>query len=279
MPEITKDADELMSYDEKEKLLREINQESIIKLFKNNARSVYQPPKHNADPLDQSVTVAITSNEKDIIANELKEIRKSGGRTTVAAFGRNRTIIDLDVVEWNERALAGIKQLNGPNWSRRSLESKRATALKRLSKLAPDDNEGKVIYQKKIDEYNRKLKLIEKGPEKRKYRIKIRYTYNEARKIRWRAARLSLTVADYIRFILFNYLPYSKDDKSMSINYRKQFYVSIIDVARNGWKNPPEDNNNINVAKYIAEINELRRKNERLRNILTPKQKEQLSDV
>ena len=276
MPVMRQDADELMSYEEKEALLKEIHQEDIIDLFKKNAKSAYQAPKHNSDPLDQSITIAITSAEKDIIASELKAIRKAGGRSTVAAFGRNRTTIDLDVIEWRDRALQGVKELNGPDWTRRSLESKKQTALRKLSKLRADDNEGKIMYQKQVKEYDRKLSLIERPEEQRKYRIKIRYTYSEAKKIRWRASRLSLTIADYIRFIMFNYLPYSKDDKGMSVNYRRKFYVSIMAVARNGWGTPPDENVDPNTAKYIEEINELRRKNERLRNALTPRQREKL---
>ena len=272
--------DELIGYDEKKKLLKEIHQEHIIDLFKKGYKSSYQAPKHNADPLDQSITIAITSNEKDIISNELTEIRKHGGRTTVASFCRKRTIISIYVIEWRDRALQGLKELNGPDWTRRSLEMKRKTALKKLSKVASDDNEGKILYQQRIKEFNRKLKLIERPEERRQYRIKVRYTYNEAKNIRWNAARLSLTIADYIRFVLFGYLPYSKDDKGMSVNYRRRFYVSIMEVARNGFGNPPIENHDDNTQKYISIINELRKKNERLRNALTPTQRKALgSDI
>lgn len=277
MPYVNEDVSDIINMEEKKQILKEAHQEDIIKLFKNGTYGGYKPPKHNADPLDQAVTVAITSKEKDYIGNELKEIRKSGGRTTVSAFCRKRTIIDLDVISWSARATRGLKVLNGKDWNKRSLLSKKKTALKRLSKVAYDDNEGKKLYQKRIEELDTRLKLIEKPDEKRTYRVKIRFTYNEANTIRWRASRLSLTVADYIRFILFDYMPYSKDDKNMSVNYRRRFYVSIIEVGKCGWGNMPELTSPKNEMKYLNEIAELKQKITRLEAALTPRQRRDFS--
>lgn len=268
--------DDLLTEEEKRAILHGSKQDKIIANFKDGMASKYKPPRHNADPLDQAITVAITQKEKDYIKDELKEVRKTGGKTTVSAFCRKRTVTDLDVIQWREFALDGIKILNSPNWNKRSLESKKATAHKRLSSLKPDDIEGKKLYQQRIQAITHKLELLEKPEEKRNYRIKIRFTYKESKQIRWRAARLSLTVADYIRFILFDYRPNSQDDRSMSVNYRRRFYLGILDVSKVGWGTPPEEGDE-QTAKYIERINELERKLQRLRNVLTPSQVKKLN--
>lgn len=277
MPLIDRDVDEIASYESKKELLKELKQEEVIKLFASNNRAKYQPPKHVADPLDQAVTVAITTSEKDTISDELKEIRKRGGKATVAGFCRKRTLVGIDVIEWKDRAQRGMEEFNKPGWNRRSLENRKRTALKRLAAVKSDDKEGKIVYQKQIEELNARLKKLERPNDSRQFRIKIRFTYSEAKQIRWRAARLSLTVADYIRFTIFGYTPFSRDDRNMSINARRQFYVSILDVSRTGWGTPPADDNSAKIARYIREIEELKAKNARLRAILTPAQSAKLS--
>lgn len=268
--------DDLLSEDEKRAILKGSRQDRIIANFKHGMVSRYKPPRHNADPLDQAITVAITPQEKDYIKDELKAVRKTGGRTTVSSFCRKRIVVDLDVIEWRERALEGIKILNSPNWNKRSLNSKLATARKHLAHLRPDDNEGKQLYQHRIKVIINKLKLIERPTQRRNYRVKIRFTYKESKKIRWRASRLSLTVADYIRFVLFDYRPNTKDDRTMSVNYRRRFYLGILDVSKTGWGNPPSDNDDKS-AEYIERIHELERKLRRLRNVLTPSQVRKLN--
>ena len=108
------------------------------------------------------------------------------------------------------------------------------------------------------------MKNNKRVSKSRKYRLTGRVTTNEVNTIRWRAARLSLTVSDYMRFLLFDYMPFSGEDGHLSTDSRKKFYISIIDVARNGWGEPPQVEDCHDCARYKEEISKL---NEVIRNL------------
>ena len=99
-----------------------------------------------------------------------------------------------------------------------------------------------------------KLESLKAVSSKRSYRVAGRVTFDEANHIKWRAGRLSLSVADYLRFLLFGYYPNSENDKHMSLIARKRFYISVLDVYKNGWGNPPQLNGCPNCARYQKDI-------------------------
>lgn len=111
--------------------------------------------------------------------------------------------------------------------------------------------------------------LVELGRPtiRRSSRMSGRLTFNEANLIRWRAGRLTITVADYMRFLIFGYLPFSENDRHLSIDSRRRFYVAILDVIQNGWGNPPKVEECPNCARYTHENQQLREKLERLRHL------------
>ena len=125
-----------------------------------------------------------------------------------------------------------------------------------------------LYYKTQLDECEQKLNSLKKQNRKRGYRVSTRVTYEEANTIRWRAARLSITVPDYMRYVIFGYLPFTDADYNLSLEARKRFYVSIIDVYKNGWGEIPEVNECPNCARYKHEIEVLRDKVSRYEMLL-----------
>lgn len=262
MKKIQNDIDTL-SLREKEKILNEIKQGDLISLFKDHCskNSEYKPVMAKAVALDQQLAITISEDEKQFIQRELRDIHRTSPQVTVSSYIRNKSLIQIDVAKWNELALEGIKRLSSKDYDERELRKKYTRYLKLLdniSELDEEDTESEVIYNNKLRDIEAKLAELKKAQPKRKYRLSGRTTFNEANLIRWRAARLSLTIADYVRFAIFDYEPNSFADKHLSANARKRFYVSILDVYRNGWGEPPTVNECPNCARYIKDIKALK---------------------
>lgn len=266
MPKITSDLDGVLDLEAKKKILHEIKQDDLIDLFKKNFKTPYAPLKQKKSALDQSIAIAITTDEKDILTNELKAIKKQGGRVTLSSVMRHRVLVDIDLIEWKEQAIKGLKELNGPNWNKSTIIRNRNKYTKTLDDLPLDDDESRLLFISKINECNRQLLMLEKPKIKRSYRLRGRLTFTEANLIRWRAARLNLSIADYMRFLIFGYVPFSDNDKTLSVESRKRFYISVLDVAVNGWGNPPQMESCPNCVRYLAEIKELKQKIARIQN-------------
>ena len=264
MPTIKTDG--ALDLEAKRRLLKEINQDDLLDLFKKNYKSNYAPIKQKKAALDQSVAIAITTDEKQIITDEVLSIKKTGGRVTLSSVMRNHVLIDVDIIQWKTRAIAGLKELNGDNWNKKKITRERDKLQIQSERLELDDTESQKILNSKITECNKRLLQMDKPKIKRSFRLRGRVTFNEANTIRWRAARLSLTVADYMRFLLFGYAPFTEDDKTLSIEARKRFYISILDVAANGWGEPPEIESCPNCVRHLQEIKELKEKLHRLQS-------------
>ena len=76
-----------------------------------------------------------------------------------------------------------------------------------------------------------------------------------------------MTVADYMRYLVFGYTPFTENDRHLSIDARRRFYISVLDVAANGWGTPPHTEECENCARYAHENKELRAKLDRLRGL------------
>lgn len=266
MPKITQDTDNILDLEAKKKLLHDIHQEDLLDLFKKDYKSTYKPITQKKSALDQSVGIAITTKEKEFLQNEMKLIKRAGngGRVSLSSVMRHRVLVEPDIQEWKERAKAGLKEFDGPDWNKAKLTRQRNKANDQLDNLPMDDKESRIILTKQLTELNAKLAQLQKPNIKRNYRLRGRVTFNEANTIRWRAGRLNITVADYMRMLIFGYLPFSDDDKTMSFETRKRFYVSILDVAINGWGNPPQQEVCPDCLRYQAEIRDLKEKLNRL---------------
>lgn len=264
MKAITRDVDNILSIKEKEKILEEIHQKDLIDLFKKGFKPQYKRVESKKTILDQQISIAIDTDEKNMIALELNEIRKVANKTSLASFIRSRSLATFDIAEWYQQALEGLEELSSDSWDPKFLQNERKKYIKLLDDLedSEDDNrdEDMLYYKTQLDETEQKINSLKKQNRRRGYRVSTRVTYEEANTIRWRAARLSITVPDYMRYVIFGYLPFTDADYNLSLEARKRFYVSIIDVYKNGWGEIPEVNECPNCARYKHEVEVLRDK-------------------
>ena len=264
MKAITRDVDNILSIKEKEKILEEIHQKDLIDLFKKGFKPQYKRVESKKTILDQQISIAIDTDEKNMIALELNEIRKVANKTSLASFIRSRSLATFDIAEWYQQALEGLEELSSDSWNPKTLQNERKQYIKLLDDLEDSEDDSRdedmLFYKTRLDETEQKINSLKKQNRKRGYRVSTRVTYEEANTIRWRAARLSITVPDYMRYVIFGYLPFTDADYNLSLEARKRFYVSIIDVYKNGWGEIPEVNECPNCARYEHEIEVLRDK-------------------
>lgn len=267
MKKITKDVDNILSLKEKEKICKELGVEHSLESFKSYY-TTYTPVKSKELALDQQISISIAENEKHYIGQELREIKSIGPAISLSAFVRNRTVGDIDIQAWNERALAGLKTLSSKEYDEKELGKEKLRYVRLIEKTDDSENELMFYYETRLKEVENKLKDIERTKPKRTLRINARVTFTEANVIRWRASRLSLTVADYMRFLLFNYLPFSEADRYLTIDQRKRFYISVIDIARNGWGEAPKVTECPHCARHQKDIRILKEQIERYKLLL-----------
>lgn len=264
MKAITRDVDNILSIKEKEKILEEIHQKDLIDLFKKGFKPQYKRVESKKTILDQQISIAIDTDEKNMIALELNEIRKVANKTSLASFIRSRSLATFDIAEWYQQALEGLEELSSDSWNPKTLQNERKQYIKLLDDLEDSEDDSRdedmLFYKTRLDETEQKINSLKKQNRKRGYRVSTRVTYEEANTIRWRAARLSITVPDYMRYVIFGYLPFTDADYNLSLEARKRFYVSIIDVYKNGWGEIPEVNECPNCARYKHELEVLRDK-------------------
>lgn len=264
MKAITRDVDNILSIKEKEKILEEIHQKDLIDLFKKGFKPQYKRVESEKTILDKQISIAIDTDEKNMIALELNEIRKVANKTSLASFIRSRSLATFDIAEWYQQALEGLEELSSDSWNPKTLQNERKQYIKLLDDLEDSEDDSRdedmLFYKTRLDETEQKINSLKKQNRKRGYRVSTRVTYEEANTIRWRAARLSITVPDYMRYVIFGYLPFTDADYNLSLEARKRFYVSIIDVYKNGWGEIPEVNECPNCARYKHEIEVLRDK-------------------
>lgn len=272
MKAITRDVDNILSIKEKEKILEEIHQKDLIDLFKKGFKPQYKRVESKKTILDQQISIAIDTDEKNMIALELNEIRKVANKTSLASFIRSRSLATFDIAEWYQQAIEGLEELSSESWNPKNLQNERKRFIKLLDDLEDSEDDSRdedmLYYKTQLDECEQKLNSLKKQNRKRGYRVSTRVTYEEANTIRWRAARLSITVPDYMRYVIFGYLPFTDADYNLSLEARKRFYVSIIDVYKNGWGEIPEVNECPNCARYKHEIEVLRGKVSRYEMLL-----------
>ena len=266
METIKKDLDEILSYEAKVDIIKSIGQDELIELF-DDYKPKYKPIVRKKSPLDQQISVGITKAGKDQLISEVNRLKKSGSNVTISSLVRSRAVSGIDIEAWRERAEIGLVELNDEKWNKPLIERRLRALHSAYDALGEDEDEEEVIYRKKIAKYKLMLEELERPTEKRGASMSGRVTFNEANHIRWRAGRLTLTVADYMRFMIFGHLPFTENDRHLSIDARRRFYIAIIDVAENGWGEPPYIEECGNCARYAAENKELRAKLERLQKL------------
>lgn len=266
MEKFNKSDEDLLSYDARKAILKDIGQKELLKIF-DNYKPKYKPIIRKKSPLDQQISLGISKEEKVAIADEVRKLKQSGEKLTISSIVRSRAVGDIDIQEWKERAELGLTELNSIKWDKSEIQKNLRQFYARFDEMEEDDDESAIVLSNKIKHHEKMLKEIDRPTVRRSSRMSGRVTFNEANLIRWRAGRLTITVADYMRFLIFGHLPFTESDRHLSIQSRRRFYVAIIDVSENGWGEPPHVEDCPNCARYAHENQELRSKLDRLRKL------------
>lgn len=272
MKVITQEDIDALKLENKQNILASLGQENLMKLFQNQPK--FKPIEPKKIALDQQIAITLSENEKQKLIQDRERIRELGKLPSISSYIRKKILLQLDIEQWRELAEQGLKNLDGSDIESKTLQKQKIRLINSIDQL--DDIVKSDIDTEEIDKLKKELEEIENRllllkstkQEKRIYRLSGNITFNEANFVRWRAARLSLSLADYIRFILFDYQP-TVNDNHMSVESRKRFYVSILEVAQNGWGNPPVVNECPNCARYLDDIKKLQEQIEYLKNELS----------
>lgn len=266
MQKVKKRDDNLVSYEARKEILKDLGQKELLKIF-DNYKPNYKPIQRKQSPLDQQISLGITKEEKKMISDEIKVMKKAGENITISALVRSRAIGNVDLASWRERAETGLKELNSLKWNRAEIDKELRRLYAQYDEMDDDDDETASYLHRKIKEHEGMRSELDRPTVRRSSRMSGRVTFNEANVIRWRAGRLTITVADYMRFLIFGHSPFTESDRHLSIDARRRFYVAILDVSENGWGQPPEIEECPNCARYAHENKELKAKLERLKKM------------
>lgn len=272
MKVITQEDIDALKLENKQSILAGLGQENLMKLFQNQPK--FKPIEPKKIALDQQIAITLSENEKQKLIQDRERIRELGKLPSISSYIRKKILLQLDIEQWREFAKQGLKNLDNSDTESKTLQKQKIRLINSIDQLddivkSDIDTEEIDRLKKELEEIENRLMLLKSTKqEKRIYRLSGNITFNEANFVRWRAARLSLSLADYIRFILFDYQP-TIDDNHMSVESRKRFYVSILEVAQNGWGNPPVVNECPNCARYLDDIKKLQEQIEYLKNELS----------
>lgn len=272
MKVITQEDIDALKLENKQNILASLGQENLMKLFQNQPK--FKPIEPKKIALDQQIAITLSENEKQRLIQDRERIRELGKLPSISSYIRKKILLQLDIEQWREFAEQGLKNLDNSDSESKTLQKQKIRLINSIDQLddivkSDIDTEEIDRLKKELEEIENRLMLLKSTKqEKRIYRLSGNITFNEANFVRWRAARLSLSLADYIRFILFDYQP-TIDDNHMSVESRKRFYVSILEVAQNGWGNPPVVNECPNCARYLDDIKKLQEQIEYLKNELS----------
>lgn len=272
MKVITQEDIDALKLENKQSILAGLGQENLMKLFQNQPK--FKPIEPKKIALDQQIAITLSENEKQRLIQDRERIRELGKLPSISSYIRKKILLQLDIEQWREFAEQGLKNLDNSDIESKTLQKQKIRLINSIDQLddivkSDIDTEEIDRLKKELEEIENRLMLLKSTKqEKRIYRLSGNITFNEANFVRWRAARLSLSLADYIRFILFDYQP-TIDDNHMSVESRKRFYVSILEVAQNGWGNPPVVNECPNCARYLDDIKKLQEQIEYLKNELS----------
>lgn len=247
-------ASESLTVDDKLKILEEMGRPELIDVFKE-----WKPrpsKRRRSAPLDQRVAITVTDSEKVSLDAELKDIKAAGEKITASQFIRNRALGTVDIQGWRERALAALSSLEEIASGQTELRQRKRQLANLIEET--DDPEDEGMYENELVDINRKLdKLVAKN-ERRRNRLTGRMSMAEAETVKWRAQRLCISSSDYLRMMIFGLEPDSTADGHLSLDSKRRFFISIMDVADNGWGTPPTIYECSQCGNYLEEIERLR---------------------
>ena len=87
MEKLKKADDEILSYNARKQILKDLGQEELLKIF-DNYKPSYKPIRQKKSPLDQQISIGISKDERKAIAEELKKIKNTGEKVTISSLVR-----------------------------------------------------------------------------------------------------------------------------------------------------------------------------------------------
>lgn len=258
-------AAEGMSTEEKLSILEEKGRPELIDLFKDWKPRVSNRKKRGA-PLDQRVSITITAQERLFLNKELESIKEVGEKITMAQFIRNRALGTVDINGWKDIAEKAFEELEETFEKQVEYRQEKNALLEQMEN--EEDEDLSAVYGMRMNELNTKLNKLVAQNEKRNNRLSGRMSMAEAETIKWRAQRLCISSSDYLRMMIFALEPDSTADSHMSLDAKRRFYISIVDVAKNGWGTPPEVYECSQCINYMEEIRRLREELEQIRRFV-----------
>lgn len=251
-------AGEALSVNDKLKILEQRGQSDLIEIFKDwKPRSSTR--RRKGAPLDQRVSIALAGAERAVLDGEIRAIKATGQSTTLGALIRSRAMGSPNMADWRETAWLALDELDTLSKSQADLKNR-----KKMIELAledgddhEDEEQASLLERELVDISNKIGKLSSKTGDKRNVRLQGRMTYAESETVKFRAQRLCLSTTDYLRMLIFDLTPNSAADQHLNLDARRRFYVSIIDVADNGWGNPPGVFKCSQCESYAEEISRL----------------------
>ena len=253
-----------ITIDDKLAILEKMGRSDLVDIFKG--WEPRQARQKKSAPLNQKVSITVTDAEKVSLLNEVKLSNKDGAKETVSQFIRNRSISSIDIQGWKRLAEEALFEINQIDLSKKDLKKRKRELRLQLDEA--EDVEDIAMLDKELAGINNKLRKITAQNEKRDHRLAGRMSMVEAETIKWKAQRLCISTSDYLRFVLFDLLPNTSADAHMSLDAKRRFYVSIIDVAQNGWGSPPSIAHCTQCNNYLDEISRLSERVKQLETFL-----------
>lgn len=248
-------AENIATVDGKLALLDDMERPDLIELFKD-WQPRHSPQKKVSAPLDQRLSVAVSEREKRWLTRELDSLSKSGEKVSISQFVRNRAMSNVDINGWREMVEQelGVLEDTFENQTQMRAREKELVGL-----MEDEDDEEEVQrFETQLADVRGKLSRIQTQPQDRKLRLTGRVSMKEAETIRWRAQRLCIGTSDYLRLLIFDLSPVGQGDAHLSYDAKRRFYISVIDVAYNGWGHPPNVYECSQCAVYLEELRKAR---------------------
>lgn len=255
-------AGETMSVNDKLEVLKNLGREDLIDIFKEWKPRKSAARKRGA-PLDQRVSITVTDAERRHLDKELAGIKKAGVSTSMSQFIRHRAAGTVDINGWRDIAIESFSKLEDVVEKQVEYRARRRELIELIEN--EDDEESALVYELERKRIEDDLTLIVAQNERRKNRLSGRMSMTESELIKWRAERLCISTSDFLRLMIFDLEPNSTGDAHMSLDAKRRFYASIIDVANNGWGEPPKIYNCSQCENYMETIRSLKEENRQLR--------------
>lgn len=241
----------------KTKTLKDIGREDLAEIF-DEWKPRRSKAKSKGAPLDQRVTITVTDDERSVLDEELKAIKKSGQKISMSQFVRNKALGSVDINGWRSTSVQTLREIENTKREEDTLANRKDE----INTILEDDltDEEEIAFRQEMADIDASLAKLSSRTLRRRNRLSGRMSMQEAETIKWRAQRLCISSSDYLRMMIFDLTPDSSGDAHMNFDAKRRFYVSVIDVSNNGWGDPPEIYKCSQCENYLDEIKRLHKK-------------------